>query len=325
MSILIVDDSPPILRLLQTALTRNGYQDVHCAESGPVALDFLGITSEEKKLQQIDCILLDIVMPYIDGIEVCRRIKEHEFFADTPIIMVTIKDEPETIHAAFDAGAVDYITKPVRELELITRVASAVKLSNEISQRKAREIELLRVKTDLENANVRFAELAITDEVTGVGNRRFFNENLQLEWRRSFRDAKPMALIFIEFDYFREFAEECGQQKGDVCLKLIAQVLESSLHRVGDHLARFGGNQFAACLSGTSLRGAMAVAAQMKANVDYLKVKHPNSKVCSYISVSMGVASTTPSVGIALDNLVLLAEKALVSAKKHGKNMIEHS
>jgi diguanylate cyclase (GGDEF)-like protein len=325
MSILIVDDSPPILRLLQTALIRNGYQDVQTAESGPEAFEFLGINSAENKLRRVDCILMDIVMPYMDGIEVCRKIKEHDFYVDTPIIMVTIKDEPETIQASFKAGAIDYITKPVRELELMTRVSSAVKLTEEISQRKAREKELLKLQQELENANQRLAELAITDEVTAVGNRRYFNDNLQFEWRRSFRDAKPLSLIFIEFDYYREFIEQCGQQKGDNCLKLIAQVLESSLHRVGDHLARFDGNKFTACLSGTGLKGAMIVAAQMKSNVDYLKVKHPDSKASPYISVSMGVASVKPSVGVALDNLTMLAEKALTRAKEQGNNRIEHS
>ncbi len=325
MSILIIDDSPPILRLLETAIIRNGHPEVHCVESGPAALEFLGIDPPNKHLRQVDCILLDIVMPVMDGIEVCRRIKGHDFFVDTPIIMVTVKDEPETIHTAFEAGAIDYITKPVRELELMTRVNSAMKLSHEISQRKAREKELLKLQQELEKANEHLAELAITDEVTNVGNRRYFNDNLQLEWRRSFREAKPLSLIFIEFDYFREFAEQCGQEKGDNCLKLMAQVLEATLHRVGDHLARFRGNQFAACLSGTGMRGAMNVAAQMKSNIDYLKVKHPNSKASKFISVSIGVASVQPSTGVALDNLCMLAEKALAKAKKHGNNRIEHS
>lgn len=325
MSILIVDDSPPILKLLETALERNGYTDIHCVDSGPAAFEYLGITSSGKTPQEVDCILLDIVMPYMDGIAVCRKIKEHEFFTDTPILMVTIKDEPETLQAAFKAGAIDYINKPVRELELVTRVGSAVKFAKEMAQRKAREKELLQVKKSLEEANKRLAELAITDEVTAVGNRRFFSENLKDEWRRAIRGSKPLSLIFIELDYFREFVEHCGRTKGDNCLRLIAQVLETSLHRAGDHLARFDGSQFAVCLSGTDLRGAMIVASQMKNNVEYLKVEHPKSLAGPNVSISVGVASVKPSVGIALDNLTMLAEELLAKANKLGGNRIEHS
>jgi len=325
MSILIVDDSPPILRLLQTALERNGYPDVHCADSGPAALEYLGLSSGGETLRHVDCILLDIVMPYMDGITICSKIKEHEFFTDTPILMVTIKDEPKTLQAAFEAGAIDYITKPVRELELVTRVGSAVKLAKEMTQRKARETELLLVKKSLEEANERLAELAITDEVTDVGNRRYFTKNLDDEWRRSFRDSKPLSLIFIEFDYFREFVEHYGRPKGDNCLKLIAQVLEKPLHRAGDHLARYSGSQFAACLSGTDLRGAMVVASQMKNNVDYLNVEHSKSLAGPNVSISVGVASLQPSVGAAIDNLITLAEESLAKASKQGGNRIVHS
>ncbi len=323
MSILIIDDSAPIVRLLEAALQRNGYEDIYCASSGSEALEFLGLPQQNFK--QVDCILLDIIMPSMDGITVCRKIKEHNFFADTPIIMVTIRDEPETLHEAFEAGAVEYITKPVRELELITRVNSAVKLSKEISRRKIREAELLKIKEELEAANERLVALAITDKTTSVNNRRHFDKTLHSEWRRAFRDAKPLAMFIIEFDSYHEYIAEYGKAKTDNCLKLIAQVFESSLHRVGDHICRYADNQFAICLSDTDLRGAMIVAGNMKDNLDYLKIDHPASKSSPYISASIGVAALQPRQDVDLEDLRRQAEECLRQAVKEGRNRIIHA
>lgn len=323
MSILIIDDSPPIVRLLEAALQRNGYENIYCAASGAEALEFLG--TPQQNFKQVDCILLDIIMPSMDGITVCRKIKEHSFFADTPIIMVTIRDEPETLHEAFEAGAVEYITKPVRELELITRVTSAVKLSKEITRRKAREAELLKTKKELETANERLVDLAITDKTTSVSTRRHFDKIIHNEWRRAFRDAKPLALFMIEFDSYHEYVAEHGKAKADNCLKLIAQVFESSLHRVGDHICRYADNQFAICLSDTDLRGAMIVAGNMKDNIDYLKIDHPASKSGSYISISIGVSALQPQQNAKLKDLCRQAEECLRQAVKEGRNRIIHA
>ena len=132
MGILLVDDSPAILLLLSTILRRGGYSDVHFCNSGQAALDYLGFGAGEGTVErEVDLILLDIVMPDMDGIEVCRQIRSVERYKDTPILMVTMREEAEVLQRAFVAGANDYIVKPVRELELLARMRSALQLQQE--------------------------------------------------------------------------------------------------------------------------------------------------------------------------------------------------
>jgi len=149
MSILIVDDSPPVVSLLRATLGRAGYEGAVCKDCGPAALSYLGIDPPGPFKPEIDCVLLDIGMPGMDGIEVCRRIKEHPAYADTPVIMVTIRDEAEILREAFMAGASDFITKPVRELELLARLKAVLAMKREIMARKALEVEVASLKEKL--------------------------------------------------------------------------------------------------------------------------------------------------------------------------------
>nr|MBF0223634.1 diguanylate cyclase [Desulfobulbaceae bacterium] len=320
MSILIVDDSPPVLRLLQATLDRAGHKKIQCLESGNKALEFLGIQPAQDTHPKIDCILLDIVMPGIDGIETCRLIKAHQAYRDTPVLMVTIRDEQETLKRAFEAGASDYITKPTGELELLARVKSAVKLKKEIDTRKAREQELLKLYRDLERNNILLAELTITDDVSTVGNRRYFDGCLEKEWQRSFRESAPLAVIFIEIDKFSHYSDLAGQAKADECLKLIGQVLQVSLRRAGDHLARYSGSVFAVFLPKTDQNGARSVAQNMLESVSALELKHRNDNNSELITVSMGTACVVPSGKMAISNLLIMAEEALRQAKHQGGN-----
>ncbi len=152
MSILIVDDSPTVVCLMRATLGRAGYITV-CKDCGAAALSYLGIDPPERTVSELDCILLDIGMPGMNGIEVCRRIKEHPAYTDTPIIMVTIRDEAETLRQAFLAGANDFIAKPVRELELLSRLKAAITMKKEILARKTLEAEVARLNEELSKAS----------------------------------------------------------------------------------------------------------------------------------------------------------------------------
>lgn len=318
MSILIVDDSPSVVRLLQATLGRAGYEGTVCKDCGPAALRYLGIEPPVASVPGLDCVLLDIVMPGMDGIEVCRRIKAHPAYIDTPVIMVTIRDEAETLREAFIAGAHDYITKPVRELELLARLKAAIALKQEIVARKAREAELVRLNEKLAEANGLLAELTITDDLTKVGNRRYFTGSLDNEWRRSFRESAPLSIIFVAIDRFQEFIEQMGRSKGDECLKLIAQVLQVSLRRTTDHLARYSDNQFAIILPKTPLLGAQTVAAHIRQSIGDLQVRHPQGLV----TVSQGVASLIPAGELVMQDILHLAEEAATRAQKAGGNQV---
>lgn len=315
---MIVDDSPLVLKMLQATLMRAGYADIVCADCGAAALRYLGLEPQAPSSPAVDCILLDIVMPDLNGIEVCRRIKANPAYADTPVIMVSVRDEAETLRDAFAAGAHDYITKPVRELEVLTRLKSAITLKQEITARKSHEAELVCLTEKLSEANALLGELTITDDLTKVGNPRYFRICLDNEWRRSLREATPLAIILVAVDGFQEFKGQFGHHKGDECLKLIAQVLQVSLRRTTDCLARYSDNQFAIVLPKTPLSGAREVADLIRQSIDELQVRHPKG----FVSVSQGLAAVIPAAKMEIQNLLLLVEEAVALAQEEGGSKI---
>ena len=170
MRILIVDDAKDQHLLLQTILNKAGYKNLLLVESAEEAFQLLKANSRESHEAGIDLILMDIIMPQINGIEACKKIKAKEHLKDIPVIIVTAKTDAETLHQAFDAGAVDYVTKPLNKIELLARVSSALRLKTEMDNRKAREKELLETTQKLNDANRMLKRLSYLDELTGISN-----------------------------------------------------------------------------------------------------------------------------------------------------------
>ncbi|WP_447860852.1 response regulator [Nitrospira calida] len=152
MSILIVDDSSDERELLRALLEKEGYRDVLAADSAAAAFRLLGFEERSAERAPVDLVLMDLLMPEMDGLEACRRIKQRDQLRDVPIIVITVKTEPEDLRTAFHAGAMDYIRKPVNPVELAARVSSALALKSERERRKARERELVRSNEDLQRA-----------------------------------------------------------------------------------------------------------------------------------------------------------------------------
>lgn len=328
MSILIVDDSKVIQVLLSTTLKKAGYDDLICVSSAQEAYNFLAIDNQEKMrtvVKGVDLILMDIVMPVIDGIEACRTIKENEFMVDIPIVMVTAKDESEVLQLAFSAGAVDYIVKPVKKQELLARVRSVLKLKHEMDRRKSRERELLEVTRQLEEANKTLQRFSYMDGLTGVSNRRFFDDTLLKEWRRAQREGQTIGIIMIDIDFFKAYNDFYGHQGGDECLKRVARAINTVPKRPTDFVARYGGEEFAVVLPNTDLEGVLVVAEQMLNDVRNLAIPHERSKVAEQVTISLGLAACIPPKGKGFDQLIKEADAALYNAKGEGRNRIKIS
>jgi diguanylate cyclase (GGDEF)-like protein len=259
---------------------------------------------------------MDIDIKDIDGIAATLTIKSHQKFQDIPIIVITCQDNEATLDQAFAAGASDYIVKPVGKIELRARVRSALQLRSEMVKRKLRERELERLARKLER-------LSNLDGLTGIANRRCFDDTLVKEWVRNGREDSALGLLMIDIDHFKHYNDALGHLDGDSCLCAVAKAIQAAVHRPGDLVARYGGEEFAIILPGTNYAGAKAVADTIHANLAKTSIKHPNSTVSCTVTVSIGVTSGVPTCNTTPEHLLHAADRALYQAKKSGRNRTE--
>jgi diguanylate cyclase (GGDEF)-like protein len=322
MNILIVDDSEDQLLVLKAILNEKGYKNIILADSAAKAFELLGLKCKKKK-KDIDLILMDIMMPGVDGLEACLKIKKNEELKDIPIIMVTAKKETDHLQSAFQAGAVDYITKPINVTELLARVHSALRLKREIDSRKERERELTEMAEQLDAANKKLTRMSYLDGLTNVPNRRYFNEFFAREWKNSIRVKAFLSVIMIDIDCFKAYNDTYGHLNGDDCLKKIARTLSNELKRPRDFLSRYGGEEFIAVLPDTDEKGAFEVANRFLQKTKKLKITHKTSPVSKNVTISVGVATIKPDRKTKSTLLINEVDKALYKAKQSGRNCIK--
>jgi diguanylate cyclase (GGDEF)-like protein len=291
--ILIVDDVPGNIKILAEMLTEE--YNISMVTNGEEALEM----AANKKP---DLILLDVIMPGMDGYEVCRRLKADPVCRNIPIIFVTGQREEVDEMRGLELGAVDYVIKPPRAAILKARV------KNHIHAKRQRDI---------------LSSLSNIDSLTGVGNRRKFDNFLDLEWRRCVRGSLGMAVIMLDIDHFKLYNDHFGHGPGDECLKRIASTLQNSLLRSTDLLARYGGEEFAVILPQVERNGTERVAEKMRIHVESLKVLHPKSKTADIVTISLGCASIFPTRGGSPTPLLESADKMLYAAKEAGRNQFK--
>lgn len=322
MTILIIDDSKPIRRALKAILEEAGYPDVLVAGS---ALEGLDLLQEQIRMHQqatTDLILMDIIMPGIDGLEAVRNLKSDSALANIPIIIVSAFDDESKIEQAFATGAIDFISKPVRKLELKARVRSVLKMKEEMDKRIAREKELAQLNKSLERANQKLQAISNTDGLTGIANRRLFDQAFEKEWRRCMRERQPLSLVMGDIDFFKAYNDHYGHLEGDQCLRRIALVLSRCIKRPADMVARYGGEEFIALLPNTDCAGAEEVAQTMRLKVIAAHMEHADSSIESFVTISLGTATAVPASGQDSSLLIEYADRALYLAKSEGRNQV---
>lgn len=323
MSILIVDDSSDSRVLTEAFLKGAGYADIVSCGSAADALLILGLPGEVSPNREVEIILMDIMMPGMDGIELTTIIKSNEAFKDIPVIMLTAKDTARDLQLAFAAGAVDYISKPFDKDELRARVRSALRLKHETDRRKSREKELLETMKQLAAANSMLQALSVLDGLTNIANRRFLDHYLDEEWRRAIRSGVCLSVIMADIDHFKLYNDKYGHQKGDEVIRKVADTLKEAVHRPADLVARYGGEEFAVVLQDTGKEGGMLIAENICQNIFSLRITHDESSF-GFVSLSLGVASVVPTVGLSPGMLIAKADKALYKAKEKGRNRVEY-
>lgn len=183
-------------------------------------------------------------------------------------------------------------------------------------------VETLRDMTEHKKAQLALQQLATQDSLTGVANRRSFDDKLLSEWNRARRQSGPLALIMVDVDFFKAYNDLYGHQGGDECLKAVAAILQGQAFRAGDMAARYGGEEFAIILPNTDLDGAREVAERIRGGVEKAALAHAGSQIADCITVSLGVAATLPGHGSHPGMLLTQADQALYAAKRSGRNRV---
>lgn len=318
MDILIVDDSESIRAFLAQILKSCNYDNLEFATNGQEALAM--VDKKLKSGQEYDLILLDVILPEMNGIEICSKLKNEYNLDEVPIIMVTGREDKETLKNAFAAGAMDFITKPISSVELKARVRSALSLRQAVKKRIAREQELEKLTIKLQNANRKLNKLASIDGLTGLSNRRYFDKSLEKETARMAREDKKLGILMIDIDNFKDYNDLYGHQAGDDCLKKVASTISKTVYRPGDLAARYGGEEFVVILPDTDREGLEEVAERIRKSIENLGIEHNDSPVTDHVTVSIGAAVSKVKNKEDGEAIVKSADNALYQAKAAGKN-----
>jgi diguanylate cyclase (GGDEF)-like protein len=280
--ILVVDDVAVNVQLLTTYLTSVGYE-VFTARDGEEALEKVAAT-------QPDLILLDVMMPKLNGFEVCERLKSDPATRIIPVIMVTALNEIEDKIKATESGADDFVSKPFNKLELLTRVKSLLRI-------KQLHDELRAKVRELEQARERLRQLAITDGLTGLYNHRYLKEHLEQELLRAHRHQLRVSVVMLDIDHFKKFNDTYGHPAGDTILRTIARLLKDNIRKI-DLAARYGGEEFCLVLVETSKAAAAIAAEKVRRIIEAHYFDHFGSEaqLLSAGAPNEAMANWTPSV-----------------------------
>lgn len=320
MKVLIVDDEKMVLNILATLIKEWDYE-VILASNGEEAW---------KLLQEIDeplILLVDWIMSGMDGLELCKKIKKSEKATNTHVIMLTAKSDIEDLVSGFDAGADDFLTKPVDPRELSSRLSVGrriLKYQYDLEHRncvlQATTKIMENIMKELNSANEKLRVLSMVDELTGVPNRRCLEDYLAREWGYGLRNKDPLTVIMIDVDFFKLYNDTYGHQMGDQCLRKVAGILNHTVARSGDLVARYGGEEFVVALRNTSNVGAKKVAECLRQRVEDMRIQHTASTIGPYVTISLGIATLIPELMSSHKELIEKADRALYQAKNNGRN-----
>jgi len=291
--ILIVDDERFNLNTLH-GLLKDDYK-IMVATGGEQALR-AALTGRP------DLILLDINMPGLDGYEVCRRLKDDPVTGSTPIIFITGLADADDETKGLELGAADYITKPFNLSVVRARVRTQLRLKQQ---------------SDL------LESFAFRDGLTGLANRRAFDDRSSAEWNRCLRSGLPLSAIMIDVDHFKLYNDSYGHARGDECLREVAQTLALRVQRAGDLVARYGGEEFVVLLPGTDHASALGVGESLRSAVEALGMEHRASKVADHVTISVGVATSSPAGRGGVPGIIEAADGMLYACKTAGRNCVQ--
>lgn len=316
LKVLMVEDSKVSIKAVAGYLQDMGVQPL-IAETGN---DAIGMYRRERP----DIILLDIILPDITGYEVAKQVRKLQGKDDwTAIIFLSGMSKDDDLARGIQAGGDDYLIKPVGRVVLQAKVSAMYRLVR--MQRALVQLteQLNRANEQLNHANLELHRISMTDGLTGIANRRVFDESLLREWRRCARIQKPLSIVMLDVDYFKKYNDRYGHQAGDECLKAAAREIANAVPRASDLAARYGGEEFVLILGETDGEGARRVADRIRGQLAGLMVVNEDSPH-RYVTVSSGISTVVPSDDRLVEKLVKSADNALYLAKKEGRDTVAY-
>lgn len=313
--VLLVDDQAMIGEAVRRGLAHEDNIDFHfCADPHQAVQQAMRIKPT--------VILQDLIMPGLDGLTLVREYRSNPATQDIPIIVLSTKEDPLVKRAAFAAGANDYLVKLPDTIELVARIRYHSRSYLTLLQRDEAYRALRVSQQQLLDSNLMLQRLMNSDGLTGLSNRRHFDEYLELEWRRAMREQQQLSLLMIDVDYFKAYNDTFGHLAGDEALRRVAEAIRGSCSRPSDLPARYGGEEFALVLPNTSPGGARLVAEKLRQSVLGLAIEHTAPAAGAYLTVSVGLATQVPAIGSLCRQLISAADKGLYQAKNGGRNQV---
>jgi diguanylate cyclase (GGDEF)-like protein len=290
--ILVIDDEKSNLMALNGILSPD--YTVFTAKSGREGLN-------RALADQPDLILLDIVMPGMNGFEVLKALKESEDTRRIPVIVITGLDNEDDEERGFSLGAVDYIGKPFKNTIVKARVKTHMQIVRQI-----RTIE----------------RIGLMDGLTDIPNRRCFDDRFALEWRRALREGRPLSFLMMDLDKFKAYNDTYGHPQGDALLRTVARILSAAAKRPADLAARLGGEEFGLLLPDTPAGAAGEIAERIRASVEAARVPAAGGKILTKTTMSIGFVSLVPAEQMAPESFIAAADRNLYAAKESGRNRV---
>ena len=313
--VLLVDDQAMIGEAIRRVLAEQPNIDFHYCSNPSEAI----AVAETIKPTVI---LQDLVMPGVDGLTLVRQYRVHAVTRDIPVIVLSTKEDPTIKSSAFAAGANDYLVKLPDNIELIARIRYHSKSYLNQVQRDQAYRALHYSQQRLQEKNLELLRLSNQDGLTGLSNRRYFDEYIEAQWKLAIRGQNPFSLLMIDVDNFKQYNDTYGHLAGDEVLKSVAMVMRQRFMRPTDLPARFGGEEFAVILPATPLAPIQSLAESLRKGVEDQCILHRASDVGDYITISVGGASMIPKPVESFLQLIDRADEALYEAKELGKNRV---
>jgi two-component system chemotaxis family response regulator WspR len=314
-SVLLIDDQPLVGEAVRRALvTQPDIAFEYCQDS----------SNAEALAERVapTVILQDLVMPDVDGMTLVRAYRLNPRIRDVPIIVLSTKEDPAVKRDAFASGASDYLVKLPDPVELIARIRHHSKAYRFQLQRDAAYRALRESQRKLLEINARLERLSNVDGLTGLSNRRYFDEYVAAQWKVNSRQRTPLSILMIDVDDFKKYNDTYGHLAGDTVLRSVAAAIQASFRRPTDLAARFGGEEFVVVLPATPQAGLRALGEHLIASVAELNIPHSAASAADHVTVSVGGATTIPRWEDPLAALIQTADEALYEAKRSGKNRI---